>query len=94
VNKVILNWQRPLWEGDQEVVKRSARDEPMCVAIHMCMEPTLGISPFYPSLSQTSKKDTSFSLSPVFSLTKSENKRVDQVLPRSGVGGERGVVAG
>jgi hypothetical protein len=24
-----LEWQRPLWEGDQEVVKRSGRDEPM-----------------------------------------------------------------
>jgi hypothetical protein len=44
VNIVILNWQRPLWEGDQEVVKRSGRDDPMWVAIHMCMEPMLGIS--------------------------------------------------
>jgi hypothetical protein len=44
VNIVILNWQRPLWEGDQEVVKRSARDEPMWVVIHMCMEAILGIS--------------------------------------------------
>jgi hypothetical protein len=44
VNIVILNWQRPLWEGDQEVVKRSGRDEPMWVVIHMCMEAMLGIS--------------------------------------------------
>jgi hypothetical protein len=44
VNIVILNWQRPLWEGDQEVVKRSDRGEPMCVAIHICLEPILGIS--------------------------------------------------
>jgi hypothetical protein len=42
VNIVILNWQRPLWEGDREVGKRSGRDEPMWVAIHMCMEATLG----------------------------------------------------
>jgi hypothetical protein len=42
-NKVILNWQRPLWEGEQEVVKRSGRDEQMWVAIHKCMEATLGI---------------------------------------------------
>jgi hypothetical protein len=27
VNIVIFNWQRTLWEGDQEVVKRTARDE-------------------------------------------------------------------
>jgi hypothetical protein len=44
VNKVILHWQRPLWEGDLEVVKRSGRDEPMWVATHKCMEAMLGIS--------------------------------------------------
>jgi hypothetical protein len=30
--------------GDQEVVKRSGRDEPMWVVIHMCMEAMLGVS--------------------------------------------------
>jgi hypothetical protein len=44
VNKVILNWQRPLWEGDQEAVKRSGREEPVWVVIHLCMEAMLGIS--------------------------------------------------
>jgi hypothetical protein len=44
VNKVILNWQRPLWEGDQEVVKSSGKDEPMQVVIYMCMEGMIGIS--------------------------------------------------
>jgi hypothetical protein len=44
VNKVILNWQRPLWESDWEVVKRSGRDEPIRAVIHMCMEAMLGIS--------------------------------------------------
>jgi hypothetical protein len=34
----------PLWEGDWAVVKRSGGDEPMWVAIHMCMEAMLGIS--------------------------------------------------
>jgi hypothetical protein len=29
---------------DQEVVKRSGRDEPVWVIIHMCMEATIGIS--------------------------------------------------
>jgi hypothetical protein len=43
-NIVILNWQRPLWESDQEVVKRSGKDEPMWVVIHLCMETMLGIS--------------------------------------------------
>jgi hypothetical protein len=40
---VILNWQRPPGEGDQEVVKRSGRDEPVWVAILKCMEATLEI---------------------------------------------------
>jgi hypothetical protein len=44
VNIVILNWQRPLWEGDQKVVKRSGRDKPMWVSIHKCMEATRGLS--------------------------------------------------
>jgi hypothetical protein len=44
MNNVILNSQRPLWEGDREVAKRSSRDEPMWVAIHKCMEAMLGIS--------------------------------------------------
>jgi hypothetical protein len=44
VNKVFLNWQRPLWERDQKVVKRYGRDEALWVAIHKCMEATLGIS--------------------------------------------------
>jgi hypothetical protein len=44
VNIVILNSQRPLLEGDQEVVKRSGRDESIQVAIYMCMEAMLGIS--------------------------------------------------
>jgi hypothetical protein len=46
VHIVILNWQRPLWEGNQEVVKRFGRDEPMWVAIHKCTEAILGISPY------------------------------------------------
>jgi hypothetical protein len=44
VNKVILNWQSPLWEGDQKVAKKSGRHEPMWVAIHKCMEATLRLS--------------------------------------------------
>jgi hypothetical protein len=44
MNKIILNWQKPLWEGDQEVKKRSGRNEPMWVAVHKCMEATLGIA--------------------------------------------------
>jgi hypothetical protein len=44
VNKVILNWQKPLWESNQEVVKRSGRDEPIWVAIQKCMKAMLGIS--------------------------------------------------
>jgi hypothetical protein len=42
MNIVILNWQRPLWQGDQEAVKRTDRDESVWVEIHMCMEITQG----------------------------------------------------
>jgi hypothetical protein len=43
-NIVILNWQRPLWKCNWEVVKRSGRDEPMWVAIRTYMEAMLRIS--------------------------------------------------
>jgi hypothetical protein len=82
VNKVILNWQRPLWKGDQEVVKRSDRDEPMWVVIHVCIEATLGIS-LYSYLYLKLAKMLCLSYYYVFSSTKSE-KRVEQVLPGSG----------
>jgi hypothetical protein len=85
VNKVIFIWQRPLWEGNQEVVKRSGRDEPMWVATYKCMEATRNLSVEL-SLSQTSKKATSFLLSHVFSSRKLDNKRTEQVLPGSGEG--------
>jgi hypothetical protein len=55
VNKVILNWQKPLWEGDQEVARRSGRDEPMWVVIQKRMEAMLGIclySYVYPKLAK------------------------------------------
>jgi hypothetical protein len=29
VNIVVLNWQKTQWEGNQDVVRRSCRDEPM-----------------------------------------------------------------
>jgi hypothetical protein len=53
--QIKCSWQGPLWEGDQEVVKRSGRDESILVVIHMCMEATLGISLYsclYPKLAK------------------------------------------
>jgi hypothetical protein len=51
MNKVILNWQRPVWEGDQEIVKRSGRDEPIWVAKHIHLETTQRVSLYsYPNL--------------------------------------------
>jgi hypothetical protein len=67
VNIIILNWQRPQWEGDQEVVKRSVRDELIWVSIHMCMEATLGIS-LYSYLYLKLGKMLSFLLYLMFSL--------------------------
>jgi hypothetical protein len=57
----------------------------MWVAIHVCMEATLGISLctyLYLKLAKT----LSFLL-PLMSSTKSENKRAEQVLPRRRIGG-------
>jgi hypothetical protein len=71
VNIVILNWQRPQWEGDREV------DEPMWVVIHKCMEAILGIS-LYSYLYLKLVKMLSFLLCLMFS-TKSENERSEPV---------------
>jgi hypothetical protein len=50
-NTVTLKWQRSIWEGDWELVKRSGRDESVRVVIHLCMETILGISLYsYPYL--------------------------------------------
>jgi hypothetical protein len=62
-------------------VKRSGRNEPIWVAIHKCMEATLGISRYeylYPKLA----KMIFFLISYVFSSTKSD-ERVEWVLPGS-----------
>jgi hypothetical protein len=66
VNTVILNWLRPLWEWDYEVVKRSGRDEPVYVAIHKCMEATLGISLYSCLHLKLEKNAMSFLLSLMF----------------------------
>jgi hypothetical protein len=55
----------------------------MWVAIHKCMEAMLGISLYsYPYLKLT-KCYVLLTISYVFSSTKSENKRAEQVLPGS-----------
>jgi hypothetical protein len=90
VNKVTLNCQRPLWEGDQEVVKRSGRDEPMWVVIHMCVEAMLGIS-LYSCLYLKLAEMLSLSYYLLcFSSKKLENKKAEHILPgREGWWGER-----
>jgi hypothetical protein len=85
-NIVILNWQRPLWEGDWEVVKRSGRDESIRVVIHLCMEAMPGISLYScPYLKLAKTLCLSYYLS-CFLFKTSENKKVEQVLPRGGAG--------
>jgi hypothetical protein len=64
-------------------VKRSGRDEPVWVVIHMCREATLGISLYrYPYLKLA--KHYVFLILNGFSSTKSENKRAEQVLWKGG----------
>jgi hypothetical protein len=73
----MLNWQRSLREGDQEVVKRSGRDEPMWVAIYKCMEAMLGISLYsYPYL-KLAKCCVFLIISYVFSSKTLKNKRAE-----------------
>jgi type IV secretory pathway VirB3-like protein len=67
-------------------VKRSGRDEPMWVVIHMCMDAMLGIFLYSYLYLKLEKNTMSFLLYLMFS-TKSENKRMEQVLPRSIWGG-------
>jgi hypothetical protein len=91
VNKVILNWQRPLWEGDQKVVKRSGRDKPIWVVIYKCMEAMLGISLYRCLYLKLAKTLCLYYYLLCFLFKKSENKREEQqVLPRSSVGGHWG----
>jgi hypothetical protein len=66
---------------DQEVVNRSGREEPIWVVIHIYMEVTQGI-PLYSYLHLKLAKLYAFLfILYVFSSTKSENKRVKQILP-------------
>jgi hypothetical protein len=75
-NIVILNWLRPLWEGDQELVKWSDRDEPMCVEMHMCMEAILGISLNSYLYLKLAKRCLYYYLL-IFSSTKSDNRKAE-----------------
>jgi hypothetical protein len=43
-NTETIKWQRSIWEGDQELVKRSVRDESSWVVTHLYMEAMLGNS--------------------------------------------------
>jgi hypothetical protein len=72
-------------EGDKEVMKRSDRDEAIWVVTHIHMETAQRIS-LYKYLYLKSAKMLFFLLSFFFSSIKSENKKVEQVLPRVGGG--------
>jgi hypothetical protein len=67
-------------------VKRSGRDEPMWVVIHMGMEAMLGISLYSYLYSSYQKCYVFLIIAYIFSSTKLE-KRAEQVLPGSEGGG-------
>jgi hypothetical protein len=69
-------------------VKRSGRDEPLWAVIHMCMETTQGISLYSYLHLKLQKYHVFLIIFYVFSSTKSENKRVEQVLPGGGGWGQ------
>jgi hypothetical protein len=87
VNNIILDWQRLLWEQDKEVMKRCDRDEPVCVAIHKCMEAMLGIS-LYSYLYLKLAKTLSISLSFMF-FSHKFGEQEGRTLETGLVGGER-----
>jgi hypothetical protein len=70
-------------------VKRSGRDEPMWVVIHMCTEATLGIALYsYPYLKLAKMICLSYYVL-CFLFKKIKHKRAEQVLPgKEGVEGE------
>jgi hypothetical protein len=68
-----------IWEGDREGVKRSDRDEPIRVVVHVFMEAMLRIS-LYSHLYLKLAKTLFLTIVYVFSPTKLE-KRAEQVLP-------------
>jgi hypothetical protein len=78
---------RSSWEGDQEVMKRSGRDESIRVVINLCMEAMLGISLYSYPYFNLRKHFVFLIIAYVFSSTKLK-KREEQVLPGSEVGGE------
>jgi hypothetical protein len=55
-------------------VKRSGKDEPMWVAIHMCMEAPLEVSLYSYLYVKLEKSYTFITVFYIFSSTKSENK--------------------
>jgi hypothetical protein len=84
MNIEILNWPQPSWEGDQGRVKRTGRDEPIGVVIHICMETTQVISLCSYLYLKLAKHHVSLIMFFVFSSTKLENRRVEQVLRGGG----------
>jgi hypothetical protein len=64
--------------------ERSGRDEPMWFAIHQYLEARLGISLYSYLYLKLAKTLYLFIISYILSSTKSENKRVEKVLPGSG----------
>jgi hypothetical protein len=73
-------------KGDQELVKKSGRDEPIRFVKQIFVVPTLGIS-LYSYLYLELAKTVCFSYYLLFSLQNLENRRVERVLRGSMEGG-------
>jgi hypothetical protein len=72
-------------------VKKSGRDEPIWVVIHMCMETKPGIFLYsYLYLKLAKAPGISYYLLCFFTSTKLENKRTEQVVPGGQREGEKG----
>jgi hypothetical protein len=78
---------------DQGRVKRTGRDEPIGFVIHICMERAQGIS-LCSYLCLKLAKMSFFSMFYIFSSTKLDSRREEQVLPRVVGTNGRGEVVG
>jgi hypothetical protein len=79
VNKIILNWQRPLWEGNFEEVWQRWTN---LVVIHTCIDEMLGISLYRCLCLKLAKRYVFLIIS-----TKLENKKLNRFCPVAAVWG-------
>jgi hypothetical protein len=77
MNIEILNWPEPPWEGDYRVMRRTGRDEPIGIVIHICMETTQESPCVAIFISNKQNPHVSLIMFYVFSFTKLEKRSME-----------------